>query len=155
MKNKTNINQQNTVVGPDAQIEEIHEKKIKKYIKPFIIGLIIFILTFLIKNPFLATNAKDVFRYLCDDATIPAICLFALWGLSFSSNKGGFDGLAFSFKKVIGNFIPAASLRNTSNYGDYKAIKDANRKPVMNEYLVSSMVFFILMIAFLIIYSLL
>ena len=146
-------NKQKHILGPEGQIEEIKESKIKKYIVPIIVGVVLFIITLFIKNPFTATSAKEAFRYLCDDATVPAILLFCLWGLSFTANKGTYDGLSYSMHTFLGAFIPALRLKNTGNYGDYKANQEKKRKPVLNTYLVVSFGFFVLMIIFFVIYS--
>ena len=147
------MNNKNNHLGSQSQIEEIKESKIKKYILPVIIGVGLFVITMFIKNPFETTNVKDVFKYLCDDATIPAVVLFCLWGLSFTANKGTYDGLFFALRTVFGALIPGYALRKGSKYGDYKYEKEQNRKPVVNSYLVVSLFFFAIMIVFLIIYS--
>lgn len=143
----------NNYLGPQAQIEEIKEPKLKKYIFPISFGLALFVITLLLKDIFTAKNTKEIIRYLCDAATIPAVLLFGLWGLSFSANKGTFDGLTFSMRSLLGALIPGYALKKGTNFGDYKLEKDNNRKPVANTYLVTSAVFFILMILFLVIYS--
>ena len=147
------MSNKNNYLGPQNQIEEIKEPKIKKYIWPVIIGIGIFVATIFIKNPFTATSAKDVFKNLCDDATVPAILLFCLWGLSFTANKGTYDGLFFALKTVFGAIIPGYALQKRQKYGDYKFEKDKSRKPVINSFLVVSLFFFVLTIVFLIIYS--
>lgn len=147
------MSNKNNILGPQGQIEQVKESKIKKYIFPIFIGIGLFVVTMFIKNPFTASNAKEVFRYLCDDATIPAVLLFCLWGLSFTANKGTYDGLSYSFKTVLGTLIPAYALKKGSNFGDYKAEKEKNRKPVVNSYLVVSLGFLVLTIIFFIIYT--
>lgn len=146
MKNKYHL-------GPQAQIEEIKEPKFKKYIFPISFGLALFVATLFLKNIFAATSAKEVFKFLCDAATMPAVLLFAFWGLSFSASKGTFDGLAFSMRSLLGALIPGYALKKGTNFGDYKIEKEKNRKPVVNTYLITSAIFFALMILFLVIYS--
>lgn len=143
----------NNYLGPHSQIEEIKTSKIKKYIFPSIIGIGLFVVTLFIKNPFEAKTLKEVFRYLCDDATIPAVLLFCLWGLSFTSNKGTYDGLFYALRSVFGVLIPGYALKKGEKFGDYKISKENSRKPIVNSYLVISAFFFVLMIVFLIIYS--
>lgn len=140
-------------LGPQAQVEEVKEPKFKKFIFPISFGIALFIITLFVKDIFAAKNAKEVFKFLCDAATMPTVLLFCLWGLTFSANKGTFDGLAFSMRSLFGALIPGYALKKGTNFGDYKIEKEKNRKPVANTFLITSSVFFVLMILFLVIYS--
>ena len=55
------MNNKNNILGPQGQIEQVKESKIKKYIFPIFIGIGLFVVTMFIKNHFTASNAKEVF----------------------------------------------------------------------------------------------
>jgi len=157
---KNNLESNNTSnantnpLGKDAQIEVTKQSLFKRYLIPSLIDVAMFAAMFFIKNPFTAKTAEDVFKNLCDDATVPAIILFCLWGFSFSASKGIFDGLSYSFKNIIGAFIPVTGLIEHKNYKDFKETQEKKRKKAAIEYLIVSGVFFILMIIFYVIYKL-
>lgn len=94
----------------------------------FAIGLAIWLLAFFLKQPYQAETTKDMYRYSSDSFIIPGIVLICIYLLSIVAHKGFFDGISYSFRFIIGKFIPTRMSKES--YYDYKQAKKEKRQEV-------------------------
>ena len=74
-------------------MKKVSEKK--KYMVTAVIGLIIAVISLLVRRVFSASSAKDLFRILADSFTLPGGLLLAAGLGIWILNQGGFDGLIY------------------------------------------------------------
>ena len=77
----------------DSAMKKIPEKR--KYMITAAIGLIIAVISLLVRKVFAAASARDVFRILADAFTVPGGLLLAAGLGIWILNQGGFDGLIY------------------------------------------------------------
>lgn len=103
--------------------------KYKKYGIQLLIGLLLAFMLMWYRGIFDARTVSDGLLIVCDSVTILAFLYLGIGSLLWVSFTGCFTIFGYAFKKCIHAFFPGAGNTDTENYYEYKAKRNAVRKP--------------------------
>ena len=79
-------------------------KKYSKYIITFVVGLLIGLVVFVIKDAFVLEDSKKIIAVLIDASFVPGILMVCFGLLVVSANGGTFDMLVFGTRQFFNLF---------------------------------------------------
>ena len=72
---------------------------------PLGVGLVLGVVTFIIRDGFSAEDDKALWHAICDALAVPGLLLTCTGLLSVSSKEGAFDGLSFTTRKAFSQIL--------------------------------------------------
>ena len=72
---------------------------------PLGIGLVLGLVTFIIRDGFSAEDDKALWHAICDALTVPGLLMTCTGLLSVFSKEGAFDGLSFTTRKAFSQIL--------------------------------------------------
>ena len=133
------------------------ENKIKGYIGPAIVAVVLFVACMFCNGGLFGENkAENILYGICNCFTVPGIILSGIGAISWAGKFGTFDMLAYGSRSFFGIFIKPLANDLPRTFYDYKVQKDEKGRKWNFEILITGLAFLavgiILMILSLIIY---
>ncbi len=89
---------------------------------------LIFVVSFLAGNDFLAQDQRNMIRLLSDAFMLPGFFMLAVAAMIWLANEGALDGLTFVVTRAIKFLFPFGRGTKDENYGEY--VERQRKKPV-------------------------
>ena len=126
-------------------------KKYWKYLITFVVGLLMGLFVFLIKDAFSFTEKAKIVEVLIDATFVPGILMVCFGLLILSANEGTFDMLIYGTKQFFNMFRKKYHRKEVQSFYDYRKAKSENKNDFL--YLIFVGIFYLLLSGlFLIIY---
>ena len=126
-------------------------KKYSKYIITFVVGLLIGLVVFVIKDAFVLEDSKKIIAVLIDASFVPGILMVCFGLLVVSANGGTFDMLVFGTRQFFNLFRKKFNREEAQSFYEYRKAKSEHK----NEFwylVIIGLVYITLSAIFLIIY---
>ena len=126
-----------------------------KYLITFIVGALMVIAVFSIKELWVQTDKAEIIKILCDGFTIAGILLLGFAGLCFCSSKGAFYGISYLFHIFFRNHNWSSHKFSEKRltYAEYVEEKQGKAGSTPLYILVVGLVYFLIAIVFLIAFN--
>lgn len=126
-------------------------KKYWKYLITFVVGLLMGLCVFLIKDAFSFAEKEKIIEVLIDATFVPGILMVCFGLLILSANEGTFDMLIYGTKQFFNMFRKKYHRKEAQSFYDYRKAKSENKNDFL--YLIFVGIFYLLLSGlFLIIY---
>ena len=126
-------------------------RKYSKYIITFVVGLLMALVVFVIKDAFVLKDSKKIIAVLIDATFVPGILMVCFGLLVVSANGGTFDMLVFGTRQFFNLFRKKFNREEAQSFYEYRKAKSENK----NEFwylIIIGLVYLALSTIFLIIY---
>jgi hypothetical protein len=101
-------------------------KKFRRYLIVLSIGFALAILVGAMRDLFSQTEAKVIFKILCDAFFVPGIFISAAGLIVFSTNEGTFDAMAYGISAFV-NMFKREPLKKRESFYDYRASRSEKK----------------------------
>ena len=120
---------------------------------PLGVGLVLGIVTFMIRGGFTAGDREAFWSALCDALAVPGLLLTCAGLLSVVSGQGAFDAVSFSTRKMFVQILSEEKRKAMPNtYYDYVTMKQEKRQKKPRTHLYIGLAFLALAAAALAVY---
>lgn len=89
-----------------------------KYLIGFIVAGGIFFLAVGLRNIYIETDLKQIYRALADGFTIPGVVFICFFLILWFSNLGSFQGIGYAMKHLISMLVPV-NKKKTETYAQH------------------------------------
>lgn len=117
--------------------EQTSKERLKAYLKPAVIFIILSVLCMLFLKPFSKETAEETLRTVIDVITIPSVFFLGVSIISKVGAWGGYDMLGFAASRfTLHNFIPGIgtkTVEDKKSYYEYKQEKNEKGRRWLKE----------------------
>ena len=125
------------------------KNKIKKYIGPMIVAIVIFVTCMFANGGVFGKNNAETLLYgLSNCFTIPGIILTGIAAIGWAGKFGTFDMLSYGMRSFFGIFIKPLSNDMPTNFYEYRKQKDEDGRKWSPELLLVGLAFLLMGVIF-------
>ena len=103
-------------------------RKFKNYLITFIVGLVLSVIVFFIRDAFVQTNIKTIIKNCSDAAFVPGVLIFCYGLLMLSVNGGTFDMLIYGTRQFFGFFKKNYNRKLAQSFYEYRKTRESEKR---------------------------